>query len=189
MIRLHMICSNDREGYFLMHDWSKQDIRETILSLKLAVFDFDGVFTNNQVIVSQEGKESVICNRSDGLGLRRLESVNITPIIISTEVNPIVSIRARKLCVECIHGCENKLKVLKDQLIRRDVSLKNVAYIGNDINDESCLKVVGLPVVVADAFEEVKPLARVVLSKKGGRGAVREFCDHVFFIKSEMKDG
>jgi YrbI family 3-deoxy-D-manno-octulosonate 8-phosphate phosphatase len=172
-----------------MHYWSNKDIRKTILALKLAFFDFDGVFTNNQVIVSQDGTESIICNRADGLGLRRLESVNITPIIISTEVNPVVSIRAKKLCIKCIQGCENKLTVLKDQLNKRNASLKNVAYIGNDINDESCLKVVGLPVVVADAFEEIKPLARLVLSKKGGKGAVREFCDHVFFIKSEIKDG
>lgn len=170
-------------------EWSSPDIREAVWSLKLAVFDFDGVFTDNRVIVSQDGTESVCCNRADGLGLRRLESANITPIIISTEVNPVVSVRAKKLRIECIQGCDNKLAALKGQLKRRSLHMKNAAYIGNDINDASCLKVVGLPIVVADAFSEVKPFARLVLSRKGGAGAVREFCDHVFFIKSEITDG
>jgi len=172
-----------------MQYWSNKNIRKSILALKMVFFDFDGVFTNNQVIVSEKGTESIICNRSDGLGLRRLESVDVIPIIISSEVNPVISIRAKKLRIKCIQGCENKLNALKDQLNRRDASLNNVAYIGNDINDEACLKAVGLPIAVADAFEEVKPLARLVLLKKGGEGAVREFCDHVFFIRSEIMDG
>ncbi len=172
-----------------MFAWSDKNIKKSVFALKLVFFDFDGVFTNNQVIVSEKGNESIICNRSDGLGLRRMESVAVIPIIISSETNPVVSVRAKKLCVECIQDCEDKLVILKDQLEKRNVSLREIAYIGNDINDEACLKVVGLPIVVADAFEEVKPLARLILSKKGGEGAVREFCDHVFYIKKGIKGG
>jgi len=75
------------------------------------------------------------------------------------------------------------------KLNSRDTSFKNIAYIGNDINDASCLKIVGLPVTVADAFEEIKSLSTIVLLKKSGEGVEREFCDHVFFIKNDIKDG
>lgn len=151
-----------------------------IRELKLVVFDFDGVFTDNRVLVGEDGKESVLCNRSDGLGLRRLESVGVSALILSTEENPVVAARAKKLRIECRHGCSDKLEVLNRILEQRGLVPRQVAYVGNDINDASCLRHVGLPVVVADAWPEVKPLALVVLERSGGEGAVREFCDRVW---------
>ena len=76
--------------------------------VKAVVFDFDGVFTNNKVIVSEEGRESVICNRSDGIGIEKLRKLNIPMIIISTEQNPVVSMRADKLKLPVKHGVKNK---------------------------------------------------------------------------------
>lgn len=154
------------------------DIRPLLQRVRLAVFDFDGVFTDNRVWVNERGEEMVAFTRSDGLGLRRLEEVGIRPLIVSTEANPIVGARAKKLRVDCVHGVADKLAALEER--RGDVPLEDVAYVGNDINDASCLRAVGLPVVPADAWPEVMPLARWVLTRRGGDGCVREFCDRVW---------
>jgi 3-deoxy-D-manno-octulosonate 8-phosphate phosphatase (KDO 8-P phosphatase) len=148
--------------------------------VRFAVFDFDGVFTDNRVWVNERGEEVLAFSRSDGLGLRRLDEVGVAYLIVSMERNPIVGARAGKLHVECVQGVEDKLSVLRDQTDQRGVSLEHTAYVGNDINDAEVLRTVGVPVVPADAWPEVKPLARWVLSRSGGFGCVREFCDAVW---------
>jgi 3-deoxy-D-manno-octulosonate 8-phosphate phosphatase (KDO 8-P phosphatase) len=151
--------------------------------VRLAVFDFDGVFTDNRVWVNEQGDESLVFSRSDGLGLRRLEEVGVHPLIVSMERNPIVSARAGKLQVDCVQGVEDKLAVLHERTGKLGISLADTAYVGNDINDADCLRVVGVPVVPADAWPEVVPLARWVLTRAGGTGCVREFCDAVWEAK------
>jgi 3-deoxy-D-manno-octulosonate 8-phosphate phosphatase (KDO 8-P phosphatase) len=145
--------------------------------VRFAIFDFDGVFTDNRVWVNERGEEMLAFTRSDGLGLRRLDEVGVGYLIVSTEPNPIVGARAEKLRVDCVQGVDDKLAVLRESV---DVPLESVAYVGNDVNDADCLRAVGLPVVPADAWPEVKPLARWVLSRRGGAGCVREFCDGVW---------
>jgi YrbI family 3-deoxy-D-manno-octulosonate 8-phosphate phosphatase len=92
------------------------------------------------------------------------------------EQNPIVAARARKLNAECVTGVHDKLAVVRE----RAGELEQVAYVGNDINDAECLRAVGLPVVPADAWPEVASLARWQLTRNGGDGCVREFCDAVW---------
>lgn len=154
-------------------------------SIKLIVFDFDGVFTNNLVYISEDGKESVSCNRSDGLGLSMLRELGIDMMILSTEKNPVVKKRAKKLLIECHHGVVNKLEYLKKISSEKNIPFQNIAYLGNDINDLRCLLEVGLPVVVADAYPEVKEIAKIILTKKGGEGAVREFCEMLYNAKTK----
>ena len=127
------------------------------------MFDFDGVFTDNRVWVNEQGDETLAFSRSDGLGLRRLEEVGVRPLIVSMEQNPIVGARAGKLQVDCVQGVEDKLAVLHERTGELGVALEDTAYVGNDINDAECLRAVGVPVVPADAWPEVKPLARWVL--------------------------
>jgi YrbI family 3-deoxy-D-manno-octulosonate 8-phosphate phosphatase len=154
------------------------DIRPLLQRIRLAVFDFDGVFTDNRVWVNERGEEMVAFTRSDGIGLRRLEEVGVRSLIVSTEPNPIVGARAKKLRVDCVHGVDDKLAALEKR--RGDIALDDVAYVGNDVNDADCLRAVGLPVVPADGWPEVMPLARWVLTRPGGAGCVREFCDAVW---------
>jgi 3-deoxy-D-manno-octulosonate 8-phosphate phosphatase (KDO 8-P phosphatase) len=144
--------------------------------VRFAFFDFDGVFTDNRVWVNERGEEALAFSRSDGLGLRRLDEVGVQYLIVSMEENPIVAARARKLNAECVQGVHDKLAIVRE----RAQDLTEVAYVGNDINDAECLRAVGLPVVPADAWPEVVPLARWVLSRSGGAGCVREFCDAVW---------
>jgi YrbI family 3-deoxy-D-manno-octulosonate 8-phosphate phosphatase len=153
---------------------------ETLASIRLAVFDFDGVFTDNYVWVDGDGGETVRCCRADGLGLRRLREVGVDALIVSMETAPVVRARARKLGVACLQGIEEKLPVLREESAARGIGLDDVAYVGNDVNDAACLGAVGLPVVPADAWPEARELASWVLTRSGGEGCVREFCDAVW---------
>jgi 3-deoxy-D-manno-octulosonate 8-phosphate phosphatase (KDO 8-P phosphatase) len=153
------------------------ELKPLLEQVRLAVFDFDGVFTDNRVWVGEDGRELLAFSRSDGLGLRRLDEVGVSYLIVSMEQNPIVGARAQKLRADCVQGIDDKLAVVRERV---GDALENVAYVGNDINDAACLRSVGLPVVPADAWPEVKPLARWVLSRPGGAGCVREFCDAVW---------
>jgi 3-deoxy-D-manno-octulosonate 8-phosphate phosphatase (KDO 8-P phosphatase) len=156
------------------------ELRPLLERVRFAVFDFDGVFTDNRVWVNERGEEMLAFTRSDGLGLRRLDEVAVRYLIVSTEPNPIVGARAEKLRVECVQGVDDKLAVVTQRTEAAGVELQSVAYLGNDVNDADCLRAVGVPVVPADAWPEVRPLARWVLSRPGGAGCVREFCDGVW---------
>jgi len=156
------------------------ELEPLLRRVRLAVFDFDGVFTDNRVWVNERGDESLAFSRSDGLGLRRLDEVGVQYLIVSLEPNPIVGARAVKLNAECRQGVDDKLAVVVEHAEQLGISLEDTAYVGNDVNDADCLRAVGCPVVPADAWLEVRPLARWVLSRPGGSGCVREFCDAVW---------
>lgn len=153
---------------------------DVLLSIKLIAFDFDGVFTDNTVFVLENGYESVRCWRSDGLGLARVSSVGIETLIVSTEKNPVVSARAKKLNIQCIQGVDKKNEVLLKFCAERNIPLHEVAFVGNDINDISAFQVVGLPIAVSDSHPEALEHALYRTHAKGGRGAVREVCDLFF---------
>lgn len=154
-----------------------------IRALRLLAFDFDGVFTDNAVYVSEDGTESVRCLRSDGLGLQKLEALGIPTVIISTEKNPVVAARSRKLAMRCIQGCDDKRGALETVVAGLGITLQEAAFVGNDINDLECLKAVGLPIVVADAHADVLPYAELRTEKRGGYGAVREICDLIEAVR------
>ena len=151
--------------------------RKIIRKIRLVAFDFDGVFTDNMVYVFEDGSEAVRCSRGDGIGLQKLKRLGIEAVIISTESNPVVSARARKLKIRCMQDCSDKRKALEDIAKEKGVSLSEVAFVGNDINDLECLTKVGLPIVVNDAHQDVISIARYQTMHSGGYGAVREVCD------------
>lgn len=147
--------------------------------IKGIVFDFDGVFTDNNVIVSENGGEAVICNRSDGLGLSEIKKSGLSILVLSKEKNPVVQKRCEKLGIACVQGIDDKKTFLAAWTEKNGISPSNLVYLGNDINDIECLKIVGCGVVVADAHEDAKKVSRIILKKNGGHGAVRELCDMV----------
>jgi YrbI family 3-deoxy-D-manno-octulosonate 8-phosphate phosphatase len=153
------------------------NLQEAIRKIRLVAFDFDGVFTDNMVYVLQDGSEAVRCNRSDGIGLQKLKKLGIETVIISTESNPVVSARAQKLKIRCFQNCEDKRKTLENVAQEIGILLDEVAFVGNDINDQPCLNHVGLPIVVNDAHPAVVSIARYQTRNPGGCGAVREVCD------------
>jgi len=156
------------------------DLDPLLQALRLVVFDFDGVFTDNHVWVNQQGEESVRCCRADGFGLARLREVGVDAVILTSEAVPVAVARAKKLPVDCRHGLADKLAALREEAARRGVSLEETAYLGNDVNDAACLEAVGLAVCPADAWPEVAGLADWTLERRGGEGCVRELCDAVW---------
>ncbi len=152
-------------------------LSELIRTIRMVAFDFDGVFTDNMVYVFQDGREAVRCTRSDGIGLSNLKTLGVVPVIISTETNPVVGMRSRKLDVHCVQACDDKRSALDEIARDKGLSLDQIAFVGNDTNDIPCLAVVGLPIVVQDAHPDVLRYARHQTKLPGGYGAVREICD------------
>ncbi len=158
--------------------------QEMLASVKLIAFDFDGVFTDNTVVVTQDGIESVRCWRSDGLGLSRLRDVGVQTVSISTEANPVVTTRANKLKIACKQGVVDKAATILDICRELGIAPAQTMFVGNDINDIPAFKSVGLPVAVADAYPEVYPHVLFRTVRPGGFGAVREVCDLVFHARN-----
>lgn len=162
----------------------EKELYDIVRKIRMVIFDFDGVFTDNRVLVLQDGTEGVFCYRSDGLGLTALKKEGLALLVLSTEVNPVVSSRCQKLSLPCIQACKNKLEVLKLEAAKLNISLKEIVYVGNDVNDRDCLKEVGLPVCVVDSHPDVLPLAQYVTKMPGGYGAVREICDFIIKVRN-----
>lgn len=159
--------------------WPGRAKRPMPAKIDLLVLDFDGVVTDNRVWVSEEGREMVAAWRSDSLIMGKLRAAGTEVVILSSEVNPVVAARARKMNVEAIHGVglDDKAQVLKNLLESRKIDPAHVAYIGNDLNDLPCFEVVGWAVAVSNSQPEVLRAADYVTHKPGGHGAVREVCD------------
>ena len=153
--------------------------RETLSLVQAIVFDFDGVFTDNRVYVSETGQEFVACDRGDGMGITMLKGAGVRMMILSKEKNPVVSARGTKLGVEVIQGCDDKLPALKSWIAQHGIDVKHCVYIGNDINDKECLMHVGLPVIPHDAHDSVRKIGAWRLKASGGRGAIRELADGI----------
>ena len=157
---------------------------KTLASIRMVIFDFDGVFTDNTVSVSQDGIEAVQCWRSDGLGLARLKEVGVKTFIISTEANSVVSARAAKLKVDCKQNIDDKSVAILETCSELSIPAEHTMFVGNDINDIAGFEVVGFPVAVADAYPEVDEHILFRTQKRGGRGAVREVCDLIYFARN-----
>jgi len=145
--------------------------------VELVVFDFDGVMTDNRVWVDADGRELVSANRGDGWGVARLKETGVQIVVLSTETDPVVAARCHKLGIEAIQGIQDKAKALRELLESRGINAKQTIYLGNDVNDVVCFPQVACALVVEDAHPEAKAQADIILTKRGGQGAVRELCD------------
>jgi len=162
-------------------------INKKLQKIKLLVLDFDGVMTDNRVLISEEGKESVFCNRGDGLGIEILKKKGIEVVVISKESNKVVQARCKKLKIKYLKGVDEKYKLFLKEIKRRNLGLENVCFIGNDINDSECIKNAGIGVAVADSHKSVLKIADYITRKKGGGGAVREVIDLILNVKEKFK--
>ena len=155
------------------------DPRPGAIPVRAIATDFDGVHTDDHVQVDQHGVESVRVSRGDGLGVSMLQQTGLPFVIVSKERNPVVGARAAKLGVDVLQGIDDKVCALTGWLDRRGLDAREVAFVGNDVNDLPVMAAVGWPIAVADAHPEVLRAARLVLSRPGGDGAVRELCEMV----------
>ena len=167
----------------LLEKWSekKTDTNIDAADIDLIVYDFDGIMTDNRVIVSQDGTESVTVNRGDGIAVDMIRSLGIQQLIISTETNPVVRARANKLKLKVIDSCSDKKSALENYCATNGIPLGRVIYVGNDINDLDAMNSVGYPIAPFDAHPDVKAIAKLATTAKGGEGVIREIAD--YFVK------
>lgn len=145
--------------------------------IKALVMDFDGVLTDNLVVVNARGNESVVCSRADGLGLARLRGRPLQIVVLSAEENPVVAARCAKLQLECRQGIADKAAALENWCREKGITPAEVLFVGNDVNDLECLERAGIGVIPSDAHPAVLSSGAIRLRRPGGRGAVREICD------------
>ncbi len=155
--------------------------------LDALVLDFDGTLTDDRVTVDQDGRESVSVHRGDGLGIAALRRAGLDVLILSTERNPVVSARARKLNIPALTGVDRKGEALAQWCADNGHALSRTAYVGNDVNDLPCFDLVGWPIAVADAHHSVRARARIVTAAPGGYGAVREVASGI--LGKDIRDG
>ena len=148
-------------------------------NIDLIVYDFDGVMTNNRAIVFQDGTEAVMVNRADGLGVDYIRRAGISQMILSTESNPVVQARAKKLNIEVIQNCDNKKEALQKICKDKGLDLSKVVFVGNDLNDMEVMKIVGYTVAPTDAHPDVLNIAVFITKAKGGDGVVRELAEKI----------
>ncbi|HEY58276.1 MAG TPA: N-acylneuraminate cytidylyltransferase [Anaerolineae bacterium] len=165
--------------------WPGKPKRPWPRQVRLLVLDFDGTLTDNRVWVDETGREMVAAHRGDGMGIALIRRAGVEVVILSTERNPVVAARARKLGVPVFQGVEDKPTVLRRLLAERGVPAEQVVYVGNDVNDVPCFPLVGFAAVPADAHLKAKRAADEVLRQRGGRGAVREICDRILQQKEQ----
>ena len=161
-----------RHGVYENYDMKKIDFKKA--DIELIVYDFDGVMTDNTVIVDENGKESVTVNRGDGYGISQIKKLNVLQVIISTETNKVVQKRGEKLGIPTIYGAEDKKTVLFNYCIKNNISTKNILYIGNDLNDYEAMTIAGFTACPYDAEPEIKDYVGHIFGSKGGKGVVRE---------------
>ncbi|MEW2621754.1 acylneuraminate cytidylyltransferase [Streptomyces sp. NPDC048106] len=143
------------------------------------VLDFDGTQTDDRVLIDSEGRELVSVHRGDGLGIAALRRSGLRMLILSTEQNPVVAARARKLRLPVLHGIDRKDLALKQWCEEQGIAPERVLYVGNDVNDLPCFALVGWPVAVASAHDVVRGAARAVTTLPGGDGAIREIASWI----------
>lgn len=153
--------------------------------IKLLALDVDGILTDGGLYYTETGEVCKKFNVKDGKGIKLLMQSGIEVAIISANDSAATLYRAKKLeIVNCFTGVEDKLIVLKSLCQKLEISLSQVAYMGDDLNDLPVLKAVGLPLTVADAIPENKAIAAYVTELAGGQGAVREACNLLLKLKT-----
>jgi YrbI family 3-deoxy-D-manno-octulosonate 8-phosphate phosphatase len=157
-----------------LFDANRPGALPTFDDIDAVVLDFDGTQTDDRVLIDSDGREFVSVHRGDGLGIAALRRSGLAMLILSTEQNPVVAARARKLRIPVLHGIDRKDLALKQWCEEQGIAPERVLYVGNDVNDLPCFALVGWPVAVGSAHDVVRGAARAVTTVPGGEGAIRE---------------
>ncbi|WP_328494372.1 N-acylneuraminate cytidylyltransferase [Streptomyces sp. NBC_00414] len=162
-----------------LFDANRPGALPTAQDIDAVVLDFDGTQTDDRVLIDSDGREFVSVHRGDGLGVAALRRSGLSMLILSTEQNPVVAARARKLKIPVLHGIDRKDLALKQWCEEQGIAPERVLYVGNDVNDLPCFALVGWPVAVASAHDVVRGAARAVTTVPGGDGAIREIASWI----------
>lgn len=156
--------------------------------IRLFATDVDGVLTDAGMYYSESGDEWKKFNTRDGMGIKLLQRAGLITAIVTQERTRLVARRAEKLAIPELHqGVMDKLSVIREMAIRHGISLQQIAYIGDDVNDIEALKAVGVSAAPADGLPQVLEVVDYVCQKKGGEGAVRELAELILQTRLEVK--
>lgn len=162
------------EKYFIEHNLNLYKSSKSKKYPDLIVYDFDGVFTDNKVYLNVKNEESILCNRGDGLAISKIKDLGIEQIILSSEKQNLVKLRASKLKITAYNNINNKLQFMNTYCKDYNINIDNIIFIGNDLNDLSLLQNVKYPMCPMDAIDEVKKICKII-NINGGNGVIREF--------------
>ncbi len=149
------------------------------MNVKAIYYDFDGVMTNNKVLVSEDGKESVTVNRSDGLAVSYFKELKIEQAIISSETNLVVEQRAKKLKIPVYQNVKNKLEFVKKLLDKNNLNPSEIIFVGNDLNDLEVIKYLPNTFCPKDSNKKILDSPAFILNKKGGKGVIMALYEHM----------
>ncbi|MFZ5604260.1 MAG: KdsC family phosphatase [Pseudomonadota bacterium] len=154
------------------------ELRRRARTIKLVAFDIDGVMTDGRLYYTDFGNETKAFNVKDGLGIKLLRSTGVEIAIITGRTSELVKKRASDLKIsKLVQGREDKIVALKEMMAPMGIQAHEVAYMGDDLPDLSAIRFAGIGVAVADALPIVREHADLVMTRGGGDGAVREFCE------------
>lgn len=164
-----------------------EHVFEQAKKIKLLVCDVDGVFSDGRIYLGNDGEELKAFHTKDGFGMKALEKSGVMTAVITGRRSNIVKNRMTALNVtHIVQGEEDKLPALKDIAATENLSLDEIAFIGDDCPDLPCIKAVGLGVAVADAHPAVINAANYKTFTRGGFGAVRELCDLIMQAQNNL---
>lgn len=158
------------------------------VDVKMFLTDCDGCLTDGGMYYSEDGDELKKFNTKDGMGFALLKECGIITGIVTGEKTNIVERRAQKLRIDEVHqGVKNKLDIIEQLAAKYHVTLGEIAYVGDDINDIGVLEKVGFPCTVNNASEDIKAKVKYISKRSGGEGAVREIIDMI--LTQKYKEG
>jgi len=170
---------------------SRKVSRKLLSQIRLFATDVDGVLTDAGMYYAESGDEWKKFNTRDGMGIKLLQRAGIITAIVTQERTKLVARRAEKLAIPELHqGVMDKLALVREMAARHGLTLNQVAYIGDDINDLETLKEVGFSATPADGMPQVAAVVDYICQKKGGEGAVREIIEMILEVqRSKVESG
>ena len=157
--------------------------------IKLLILDNDGVLTDGRIIYDDNQLEAKNFSAKDGLGIRLLQQTDIQVAVVTGRTSRILEKRCRDLNIDLLfQHVRNKYKKIEELLADLNLNWANVAYLGDDWNDYPAMKRCGISAVPADAFPDLMKTANVILTRKGGKGAVREFIEMILKEKGVFEE-
>ena len=148
--------------------------------IKLVISDVDGVLTDGGMYYSSKGEMMKKFNAKDGMGVELLKQNNIKTILMTKEKSEIVTKRGKKIKADAtLIGITQKEKKLDEICKKFKINKINIGYIGDDINDQNAMKLVGLSASPSDAEKKIHDISDYICEKKGGDGAFREFVNMI----------
>jgi len=156
-------------------------------NIKLLICDIDGVFSDGRIYLGNNGEELKAFHTKDGYGIKALGASGVDVAVITGRTSNIVATRMTALNVKYIvQGEENKLPALKNMAEQLNLSLSEIAYVGDDMPDYECINIVGLGIAVQDAHPSILTVANYTTFNRGGFGAVREICDLIMLSQNTL---